>query len=184
LAQLQPENRVGWKRYVIKSGDSLGQIAERHNVKTSALQRINKLKSHSIRAGRHLIIPVSSQDPSHYHYSLSQRNTRKTLTGTTHYKVRSGDNLWTISRKLGVNYKDLARWNSLDMKSLLKPGTQLKAYRGSKYRKSVQYTVKSGDSLSAIAKQFGTSVKSIMRLNKIKQQHLIQPGQAILVRRG
>ena len=44
------------------------------------------------------------------------------------------------------------------------------------------HKVKSGDTLSGIAKKYGTSVKSICRLNNIKETKLLQIGQKLRVR--
>ena len=43
------------------------------------------------------------------------------------YKVRSGDNLWTIARRHDLHVKDIKKWNSLSSNSL-KPGQKLKLY--------------------------------------------------------
>ena len=44
------------------------------------------------------------------------------------YKVRSGDNLWTIARRHNVHVKDIKRWNGLSSNNL-KPGQVLKIYK-------------------------------------------------------
>lgn len=41
------------------------------------------------------------------------------------------------------------------------------------------YTVKSGDTLSAIAKRFGTTVQSLVKLNNIANPNLIYPNQVL-----
>lgn len=48
--------------------------------------------------------------------------------------------------------------------------------------KEVYYTVKSGDTLSAIALQYGTSVESICKLNNITNPNLIYPNQKIRIK--
>ncbi len=45
----------------------------------------------------------------------------------------------------------------------------------------LSYTVQSGDSLSAIARRFGTGVETLARLNNIVNPHLIYTGQTIQV---
>ena len=42
--------------------------------------------------------------------------------------------------------------------------------------------VRQGDTLSAIAKRSGSSVKTICKLNKITQRTIIRPGQTLRVR--
>ena len=44
------------------------------------------------------------------------------------------------------------------------------------------YTVKSGDTLSAIAKKYGTSINNIVKLNNIKNPNLIYPNQKLRVK--
>lgn len=43
--------------YLVKKGDSLGEIAKEHKVKTSALKKANNLTSDNIRIGQKLVIP-------------------------------------------------------------------------------------------------------------------------------
>lgn len=184
LAQLPVDKRIHWKRYKIKAGDSLSQIAQKHKVKASALRQANKLTGNQIRAGRHLMIPVSSLALSDYRNSDQQRNTRRTYQSKLRYKVRRGDSFWSIATKYRVNTDDLLRWNKLKRSSVLQPGQRITVYRGKQYRKAFEYKVKSGDSLARIAKHFGTSINEIIKLNRIKRNKLIKPGQSLLVRRG
>jgi LysM repeat protein len=44
------------------------------------------------------------------------------------------------------------------------------------------HTVRSGDTLSGIAKKYGTTVKKLCQLNKIKESSVIRIGQKIRVR--
>ena len=44
------------------------------------------------------------------------------------------------------------------------------------------HKVRQGDTLSGIAKKYGTSVKALCRLNKIKETKILQIGQKIRVR--
>lgn len=43
------------------------------------------------------------------------------------------------------------------------------------------YTVKSGDTLSKIAKQFGVTVDAIVKANNIANPSLIRPGQVLKI---
>ena len=50
-------------------------------------------------------------------------------------------------------------------------------------RRSLGYhTVRSGDTLSGIARKYGTSVKEICRLNGIKETTILQVGKRLRVR--
>lgn len=48
--------------------------------------------------------------------------------------------------------------------------------------KHIYYKVKKGDSLSKIAKKYGTTVQKICKLNKISSKKPLQPGQRLIVR--
>jgi membrane-bound lytic murein transglycosylase D len=60
--------------------------------------------------------------------TLSGRGKRKTAdveeAAVSYYKVRNGDSLWSISKKLQVSTNDIKDWNSLNG-NLLQPGTTL-----------------------------------------------------------
>ena len=46
---------------------------------------------------------------------------------------------------------------------------------------TVTYTVKKGDTLSAIAKKYNTTVNSLAKLNNIKNTNLIHVGQVLII---
>lgn len=184
LESLDESERVGWKRYQVKSGDTLGKIARQNNLTLGELKRINRLSSNTIRLGQALFIPTASKPGKHYSFSLNERVARNQGKGRVQrYKVRSGDSLWSISRKFGVNYEDIARWNKLSVNGTLKLGQKLVIYpKQANYaqgKKRISYKVRKGDSIARIAKKFGTSIKSIVRSNGLNPKDYLQPGQAL-----
>ena len=61
LAKLPPEANHYVHNYTIKSGDTLGGIASRWNVKVSLLMQVNNLGPRSVlRIGRRLVIPTTT----------------------------------------------------------------------------------------------------------------------------
>ena len=204
LAALDDDQRLRWKRYKIKNGDNLGAIAHRHNTTVALLQQVNKIRGTQIRAGRHLLIPISTKSLEHYAFSAQQRKNRlqnSSRSGTkVSYTVRPGDNLWDISRSFKVNHRTLAKWNGMAPRDLLKPGQKLviwtkkKSTPGSKLavatlpsemqnsplakHSSVNYRVRKGDSLSRIATRFNVSVADLRKWNTLPSKYL-QPGQKI-----
>lgn len=49
---------AGSRNYVVRSGDSLSQIADKHGVSVSTIKAVNRLKSSRIRVGQKLKIPT------------------------------------------------------------------------------------------------------------------------------
>lgn len=204
LEKLDPERRLRWKRYRIRSGDNLGGIARRHGTTVAVLQQVNHLKGSRIRAGRHLLIPLSSRKAEHYVMSTGERrkrlqNTSRKGTRMTHV-VRRGDTLWDLSRRYGISHKRLAGWNGIAPGDTLRPGQKLvlwvpdrkKARRTTvdggieapdtrapvNTRGSLSYRVRKGDSLARIAQRFNTTVADLRRWNRLPGKYL-QPGQQI-----
>lgn len=184
IAALNPKQRLAWKRYTVKSGDTLGKIASRHNLKLQELQSINKLNSHVIQIGQALFIPTSAEPSGHYTFSLDQRQARNSGSAKVRrYTVKRGDSLWSISRRFGVDFADIARWNKMNVKATLKPGKKLLVYpKTNKYAQGktrISYKVRKGDSIARIAQKYGTSISAIVRANGLNPKRYLQPGQAL-----
>jgi len=63
-----------------------------------------------------------------------------------------------------------------------KTGTSLTSQRGTfPLSEGGYHVVKTGDTLYWIAQHYGTTVKKLCRLNKISSDHIIHPGQKLLV---
>jgi LysM repeat protein len=50
---------VQWVRHAIRTGDTLGAIAQRYRIKVARLREFNQLPDSNIRTGDLLIVPVS-----------------------------------------------------------------------------------------------------------------------------
>ena len=98
------------------------------------------------------------------------------VTGGQTYTVQYGDSFWSIAQKYGMNMYTLAANNGLSINSVIHPGQKLTIKNGSVVKK---YTVKSGDSLSAIAWRLGTSVSHLQAANGIRNANLIYVGQTL-----
>ena len=101
------------------------------------------------------------------------------------YVVKSGDCLSKIGSNLGVDWRDIANANGIVSpytiyvgQTLIIPGGSTPAPSPSQPSNSgTTYTVKSGDTLSGIAKKFGTTVAKLVSLNVIKNANKINAGQ-------
>jgi membrane-bound lytic murein transglycosylase D len=196
LSSLPVEERLTWKRYKIKQGDALSIIAKKHGTTTKVLKQINKLKGNRIRAGKHLLIPVSSKVLNQYTFSAEQRKAaiqnRSRSGNKRSYTVKPGDSLWKIAKAHSVNHRKLAAWNGMAPGDPLKPGQKLVIWvkkassselsllnlqpTGTQSR--LHYRVRRGDSLSRIAQRFKVSVADLKRWNTLDSKYL-QPGQRL-----
>ncbi|MFT9189529.1 MAG: LysM domain-containing protein, partial [Liquorilactobacillus sp.] len=107
------------------------------------------------------------------------------------YTVKSGDSLSKIAKAYGTTVSKLASLNSISNTSLIYVGQVLKLSSSSTTSSSSSsstsssssstYTVKSGDTLSALAKAYGTTVSKLASLNSISNTSLIYVGQTLKV---
>jgi LysM repeat protein len=96
------------------------------------------------------------------------------------YTVKAGDTLSGIAAMLGLNFKDIQKWNNLKDANLIHPGQKLKLHLFSSGKQ--YYTIKSGDNLTKIANQHDMTVNQLQALNNIKNPNVIIAGQKIRIK--
>lgn len=94
--------------YRVRSGDTLGEIAQRFGVSVADIKATNGLTSNTIIVGDVLEIPVDDEDS----------------TSSTH-TVKNGDSLWLIALKYRVSVESLRQANGI-RGDMLRVGSQLR----------------------------------------------------------
>ena len=89
------------------------------------------------------------------------------------------DTLSGIASNLGTNWQELARQNSLSNPNMIYAGQVIRFIGGQYGATARNYTVRSGDNLSSIASQLGTTVQSLVSMNGISNPNLIYAGQTL-----
>ena len=100
------------------------------------------------------------------------------------YVVVKGDTLSGIASKYGTTYQELASYNNIDNPNLIYVGQVIKIPTNSS-KAEIKYTVKSGDTLSGIAKKYNTTWQKIYEDNKSvigNDPNLIKPGQVLVIK--
>ena len=106
--------------YVVKKGDVLGKIAERHGVGLSELKRWNNLNSNNIQIGQKLVIYTDNAPEA------PKGNSAADARGHSTYTVKSGDSFYSIAKNYpGVSAQNIMDYNGVSSSSL-KPGMVLK----------------------------------------------------------
>lgn len=97
--------------------------------------------------------------------------------------VAYGDTLSGFARLFGVTVADIARLNALANPNLIYPGQRLyiRVPESTPYACCDDYIVKRGDTLSAIAARFGTTVDRLVAINQIQNRDLITVGQRLVL---
>ena len=188
LVELPQDQRLRWKRYTVKSGDSLIRIAKKYDTRASLIREVNQMEGNMIRIGQSLLIPVPAKGREDYALTanqrrLAQQNSNVSGRYRVDYTVKSGDSFWTIARQFSVGVNELARWNNMSPRDTLRIGQELAVWsKGSASADSVirkvNYTVRAGDSLSLIADKFNINVSQIELWNSFDSKY-IHPGQML-----
>ncbi|WP_046176588.1 LysM peptidoglycan-binding domain-containing protein [Domibacillus indicus] len=115
--------------YVVKSGDTLFQIARRYGTTVQAISEANQLPNAAqLVVGQALVIPVAGR----FHV------------------VAAGDSLWKISRQYGVTVEEIVRINGLSQSAPLQIGRQLRIPSPAKTRiESIGYVQPTASGYSA-----------------------------------
>jgi LysM repeat protein len=98
------------------------------------------------------------------------------------YAVQPGDTLAAIAKRWGTSVPAIAELNGISNPNLLRVGQQLQIPGGAAVpRQPSLYTVQPGDTLTAIAAAFDTTVDAIVSLNGIARPNLIPVGTRLRV---
>ena len=118
-------------RYKVRNGDYLGKIANKYGVSVSSLKRWNGLRSNRLKIGQRLTVYPRKSTVSKTVKTPSKQIKKPLPKGDyTTYTVKSGDSLWTISKKFtNVSVQNLKDWNDIWSVKSLKPGMKLKIFK-------------------------------------------------------
>jgi len=182
--QLTAENTNSF--HTVKSGETLFSIAKANNTTVAELEKLNDLPSGKIRLGQELKIVQSPASPE----SDIAVNEVNVETKPISYKVKKGETLSSISKKLNITENDLKVLNNLKS-SKIRFGQELKVNQplevamvtdDTKNAKAepavVTYKVKKGETLSDIAEKNNVSVADLKSLNNLHSSS-IRSGQQL-----
>ena len=157
--------------YTVKAGDTLSGIAAKYGTTYQALASYNGISNpNKISVGQKIKIPGAGSSGS-----------TSGGGGDTVYTVKAGDTLSGIAAKYGTTYQTLAAYNGISNPNKISVGQKIKIPGSSSGGGTRTYTVKSGDSLWAIAaKQLGNGsrYKEIKSLNGLTSD-TIYAGQVL-----
>jgi len=203
---------TSWVKHQIRRGETISTIAARYGVSQYAIFEANNLSRRSkIYAGKTLIVPVPlDRDYSGGSRKITYTDYE---AKNSIYEVRSGDTMWDIARAFGTTVDELRRANYIGRSSRIYVGQKLKIPSNARMlgdknvtTKSLQppastkpstsgnsgqsssgvqsYTVRAGDTLWDIARQFGSTTGKIRSLNGLGRSSRIYPGQVLKVAGG
>ncbi|MEA3404573.1 MAG: LysM peptidoglycan-binding domain-containing protein [Pseudomonadota bacterium] len=169
---------IQWTKHKIRSGDTLGEIAQKYKTSSKAIKKLNNMRNSKIRVGKTLLIPLPQQYAKAFNSDSKPKSSYK--GPKFNHTVKSGESLWTIARYYNTDTKTLCNWNNIGVRTPLRKGQKLEI-RSGKYGHQQTYTLKNGDSLWTVAKKFGVTTTELSKWNKIKRSKILQPGMKLTV---
>ncbi|MFN2186098.1 MAG: LysM peptidoglycan-binding domain-containing protein, partial [Anaerolineae bacterium] len=164
--------------HTVRRGETLSSIAARYGTTVQAIVQVNGLaNANYIYAGQRLIIPGSGGSVA----------SQSGASGA--YTVQRGDTLYSIATRHGTTVAALVQANGLGSyliyvgQRLVIPGAASSGPTQSGASQAASggtYTVRRGDTLSAIAARYGTTVAAVMQANGLLSS-LIYTGQRLTI---
>ncbi len=177
--------------HVVQRGENLFRIALRYGVTVNALAAANGLSNTStIYVGQRLIIPTGGSSDS----PLPTPTPSSPPSSGVHI-VQRGENLFRIALRYGLTTQALAAANGIANPNRVYVGQRLTIPGSSGTSPAPEpspepapsdqtYTVKRGDTLSAIALRYGVSMWALAQANGISNPSLIYVGQVLQIPSG
>lgn len=110
-APARPATASGPQAYTIRSGDTFGAIAQRHNTTVAELQRLNPgVDARRIRPGQQVRVPSGGSMPAAAQEAPREQPASQGQ-GQQFHTVRSGDTLGKIASQYGTTVGQLQRLN-------------------------------------------------------------------------
>jgi murein DD-endopeptidase MepM/ murein hydrolase activator NlpD len=181
----RPEEEAPSRRYTVREGDTISEIAQRFGTTSAVLIELNHLADASkIRLGQELRVPGGSPD--------GEDGTRPDTRADDIYVVDEGDTLLQIARRHHVSVRQIRQANRLRDEDDIRVGQELIIptpggnadfdQGNSDGQRWQMYTVREGDSLHRIARRKHTTVRAILELNpRMHADEALRPGDEVRV---
>ncbi|PFG37882.1 LysM repeat protein [Georgenia soli] len=184
--------------YRVQSGDTVSHIAARTGSSVSAIVRANNLDSRAlIRVGQMLKIPSAAAPSARPAVSVAS-----TAGATVTHTVAAGETVSELAKRYGTTVSAVVRANGLSSPDRIYVGQRL-TFSGVAALPSSSapgatavptapapapvavatrsHTVRAGETVSGLAKKYGTTVSAIIGANNLRASGLIYVGQKLVL---
>ena len=157
-------------KYAVREGDTYADIAKSYGVPVVMLMQANQGFNRRLTVGDSLVIPEYVRKKSEKKAAKPENKTAakaKSNEKTSVYVVQSGDNLTSIARKFGTTVAKIQELNNMGNSSSLSVGQKLKVAGTSQEASFKVHTVKKGEGLWDIARQYKVTIEEIVKWNDL-----------------
>ena len=166
--------------HTVAPGENLYRIGLKYGMSWVTLAAYNNLPNPNyIRVGQVLYIPGGGEPVP------TPPPAPPDAPAYVDYVVQPGDTLYSIGRKFGVSWVEIAEANGIVNPNLIYAGQVLKIPTSQpETPPAVTHTVKPGETLYRISLQYGVHWLAIAQANHIVPPYVIYPGQVLVIPGG
>ncbi len=165
-----------FSKVAVKGGTTLDEVAQSIGISLNEMKSYN----HHLRYGfvppvsdsYHIYIPYDKQTDFKQKFDATKSNGRFYV-----HSIKSGDSLYSLGRKYGVSYKLIKDFNKLKSNILSINHTIVIPVVKPRNR---NYTIKQGDTLGKISREFDVAINTILEANNKKNSTII-PGERLVI---
>ncbi len=125
-----PATKIVNKYHKVKSGESMGKIADKYNVSLTKMKTWNNIKGSTIHPGDKLIVgktEIIEQIAENKVEPTAKPQKQSNNLDFVYYTVRQGDTLWKIAQSHdGTTVEQIKKLNNISNEKSLKPGQKIK----------------------------------------------------------
>lgn len=173
--------------YTVRPGDTVSHIAQRTATSVGQIVAANGLdRRATIRAGQRLVIPSAAQ-------ASTAPAAAPAAPATRSHAVVTGDTVSAIAARYGTTVTAVVQANGLDARAFIRAGqtltipvagaaAQAPTAAGTTAPTGARtHTVTQGETVSAIAARYGTTVRAVVQANGLDSRAFIRAGQTLEV---
>lgn len=197
VAKVETPQKEKGTTHKVTPGESLYSISKKYNISIDELKRVNNIPTGKIKPGQELKISQQDDNDNKAKNLVAEKSNNKQAAKTeasdktiTH-KIKKGESLISIAKDNNISVEELKKINNLD-DSKIRFGQEIKltqsagktkntSSKKAESTKSIQHTVKSGESYYSIAKDYGCTVDDLKEWNN-KPGSKIKVGEKIIVK--
>ncbi|MFM7396013.1 MAG: LysM peptidoglycan-binding domain-containing protein [Gammaproteobacteria bacterium] len=189
--------------HIVQRGESLPELAARYGTSVMTIRMLNGLKDANVDPGMDLRVPSGTTKLPEKVLRAAARvdgpgpRTRGKRGRPEVHVVRRGESIWAIARRNNMDPRTLMRLNGKNPGDKIMPGDRLVVSRGSSEASSAKdskgssssgskttHRVRSGETLSGIARRYGVTVSQLLAWNDLSSKNMLRVGQRLVIRRG
>jgi LysM repeat protein len=205
-AAFRPAQASAPAEYTVARGDTVSGIAGKYGLDTYEVLKLNNLQPNTIiYPGQKIKLSGSAPAPAAAPAAPAGAPAAPGNAAGS-YTVKAGDTLSAIASRHGVSLSDVFSWNGLNMRSIIRPGQKIKVSAGEAAPAAApasaiqpaaapaapaapapattpegSYTIKAGDTLSAIASKHGVKLSDLLSANQLSMTTIIYPGKKLVI---